>query len=117
MALVHSALSAARIAVRAVGQRAVVEGQHDLFRIEEVVGLVVLEAEARSARGVDLDDARDAERIGIARALRRLGRRRSRAHRRLLLRGRLLGESAGVERERAAEHRAGDEGRRQNCAH
>ena len=64
---------------RAVGQRPVVERQHDLFRIEEVVHLVVLEAEAGAAGGVDLDDAGDAERIGIARAVGGFGGRGGRA--------------------------------------
>ena len=38
--------------------RTVVEGQNDLLVAEEVVLLEVLEAEARAAGGVDLDDAR-----------------------------------------------------------
>ena len=45
--------------------RAVVEGQHDFLLGQEVELLVLLEAEARSARGVDDDGAADAERIGI----------------------------------------------------
>ena len=51
---------------RVVRPRAVVEGQHDFLVAQEVVLLEVLGAEGRAAGGVDLDDARDAERIGIA---------------------------------------------------
>ena len=45
--------------------RAVVERQHHFIIAQEIELLEVLETEARSARGVDLDDAGDAERIGI----------------------------------------------------
>ena len=45
--------------------RTVVEGQHDLLVGQEIELLVLQEAEARSARGVDHDGAADAERIGI----------------------------------------------------
>ena len=58
---------------------AVVEGQHDLAFAQEVVALEMLEAEAGAAGGVDLDDARHAECIGIARARRGRGRRRRRS--------------------------------------
>src|ERR1700674_1773643 len=40
----------------APGQRPVVEREHDLFGVQEVVRLVVLKAEAGAACGVDLDD-------------------------------------------------------------
>ena len=95
---------------RAVRQRAVVERQHDLFRIEEVVRLVVLEAEAGAAGGVDLDDARDAERIGIAGAVRLLGDGRGRAQL-------LLGKRCSADGKRSAQRRVGDESRLENCAH
>jgi hypothetical protein len=36
---------------------AIVEGQHDLARLQEVVSLEVLKAEAGSAQGVDLNHA------------------------------------------------------------
>ena len=45
--------------------RAVVERQHHFMVAQEIELLEMLEAEARSARGVDFDDAGDAERIGI----------------------------------------------------
>ena len=54
--------------------RAVVEGQHDFVVLQEVVGLEVLEAEAGTAGGVDLDDAGNAERVRVV----ALGRGRSR---------------------------------------
>jgi len=54
--------------------RTVVEGQHHLLVLQEVVSLVVLEAEAGTARRVDLDDAADAESVGIALAIRRGGK-------------------------------------------
>ena len=92
---------------RAVGQRAVVERQHDLFRIEEVVHLVVLEAEAGAAGGVDLDDAGDAERIGIAGAVGDFDGGGGGAQL-------LLCDGRRVERE---QRRAGDQGRLENCAH
>src|SRR5262245_45720221 len=61
---------------------AVVEGQHHFLLLEEVEFLEVLEAEAGTARGVDLDGAADTERVRIAasraRGLRRLRRGRGR---------------------------------------
>ena len=45
--------------------RAVVKGQHHLLVAQEVELLEMLEAEARTACGVDLDGAADAERVGI----------------------------------------------------
>ena len=50
---------------RVARPRTVVEGQHDFLRLEEIELLEMLEAEARSARGVDLDHAGDAERVRI----------------------------------------------------
>ena len=44
---------------------AVVEGQHHFLVAQEVVLAEMLEAEARTAGGVDLDRAGDAERVGI----------------------------------------------------
>src|SRR5581483_8432827 len=45
--------------------RAIVEGQNHLVVAQEVVLLEVLEAEAGTAGGVDLDRAGDAQRVGI----------------------------------------------------
>ena len=45
--------------------RTVIEGQHDFLVGQKIELLEMLEAETGSARGVDLDDAADAERIGI----------------------------------------------------
>ena len=45
---------------------AVVEGQHDLAFAQEVVALEMLEAEARTAGGVDLHGPCDAQRIRVA---------------------------------------------------
>jgi hypothetical protein len=53
---------------RAARPRPIVEGQHHLAGLQEVVALEVLESETRSAGGVDLDHPPDAERVGIARA-------------------------------------------------
>ena len=61
---------------RVGGPGAVVEREHDLFQHQEVVRLVLLEAEARPAGGVHLDGARDAQRIGIGAGLRQRGRDR-----------------------------------------
>src|SRR5262245_61463181 len=44
---------------------AVVESQHHLAVAKEIVSLELLEAEARAARGIDLNDTRDTERIRI----------------------------------------------------
>src|SRR5262245_7630117 len=57
----------------------VVERQHDFAFAQEVVALEMFETEAGAARGVDLDGARDTERVGIARA--RRGRRQGRMRR------------------------------------
>src|SRR5690349_18855537 len=58
---------------------AVVEGEDDLLLLEEVQLLEMLEAKTRTARGIDLDRAGDAERVRIvascARGLWRLGLR------------------------------------------
>ncbi len=56
----------------------VVEGQHDLALAQKVVALEMLEAEARAAGGVDLHGAGNAERVGIAGARHRGGRRSAR---------------------------------------
>ena len=77
-----------------VAPRAVVEGQHDLFRLEEIVGLVLLHAKARTARRVDLDRARDTERVGISWAVGHFGGGRRGAKLRLLCNG------CSVERQR-----------------
>src|SRR6185437_15237428 len=45
--------------------RAIVESQHDLVVTQEVVGFEVLEAEARTASGIDLNRTLDAERVRI----------------------------------------------------
>ena len=45
--------------------RSVVEGQHHLVVAQEIVGFELLEAEAGAAGGIDLNHARDAERIRI----------------------------------------------------
>ena len=50
---------------RVARPRAVVEGQHDFLVGQEIELLEMLEAETRSAGGVDFDHAADAERIGI----------------------------------------------------
>src|SRR6187200_3361294 len=55
--------------------RAVVEREHDLIQYQEVVGLVLLEAEAGPTGGIDLDCACEAQRIGVSRT-RTLRRRR-----------------------------------------
>ena len=54
---------------------AIIEGEHDLARPQEIVALEVLEAETGPAGGVDLHHPGDAERIGIAGA--GIGDRRS----------------------------------------
>jgi hypothetical protein len=46
--------------------RPVIEGEHYLAITQEIVGLEVLEPEARSSSGIDFNDARDPEKIGIA---------------------------------------------------
>ena len=51
---------------RALRPGTVVEGQNDLALIQEVVFAEMLEAETGTAAGVDLDRARDAERVRIA---------------------------------------------------
>ena len=51
---------------RALRPRAVVVGEHHFAGLEEVMLPEMLEAETRTAGGVDLDRARDAERIRIA---------------------------------------------------
>ena len=56
---------------RVARPRAVVEGQHDFFVAQEVIGLEVLEAEAGAAGGVDLHHAGDAERVRIVAFCRR----------------------------------------------
>ena len=53
--------------------RAVVEGEQHFVVAQEVVLLEMLEAEARTAGGVDLDRARNAERIRIVAFGRRTG--------------------------------------------
>jgi hypothetical protein len=66
---------------RIVGPGAVIERENHLLHLEEVVHLVLLEPEARTAGGIDLDRARYAEGIGIAGALTgtlRLSRNRER---------------------------------------
>ncbi len=45
--------------------RAIVECQHHFLVAQEIELLEVFETESRSARGVDFDDARDPNRIGI----------------------------------------------------
>jgi len=50
---------------RIAGPRAVVEGQHDLARFEEIVGLELIGAEAGPARRVDLHRTVDSQRVGI----------------------------------------------------
>ena len=63
IALVHWSASALSTRRRIARPRTVVEGQHDFLVAQEVVGLEMLEAEARAAGGVDLHHARDAERV------------------------------------------------------
>ena len=81
----HSALSAARTAVVRLGSGPSSNVSTTSFGLRKSYDLVVLEAEAGAAGGVDLDDARDAERIGIAGALGGFGGGRSGAHRLLFL--------------------------------
>ena len=50
---------------RVLGPRAVVEGQHHFAGAQEIVLLEMLEAEARPAGRVDLDDARKAHATGL----------------------------------------------------
>src|SRR5215469_18119455 len=73
------------------GPRAVVEGQYDFFVAQEVVLLEVLGSECRTASGVDFDDARETDGVGIVASWNGLGgRRRRRRHwrcRRLRRRG------------------------------
>ena len=57
------------------GPWTVVEGQHDFLVGQEIELLEMLETEAGSARGVDLDHAGNPERIGIGASLFRLRRR------------------------------------------
>jgi len=52
---------------RIAGPRTVVEGQHHFSLAQEIVGSEVLESEARPPGRVDFHDARDAERVRIAR--------------------------------------------------
>ena len=59
IALVQWAASAASTAERVLRPGPVIEGQHDLAFPQEVVALEMLEAEARTAGGVDLDGASD----------------------------------------------------------
>ncbi len=59
--------------------RTVVERQHDLLLVEEVILLEMLEAEAGAAGGVDLDDARQAHAAGLV-ACRNVARRRGGRH-------------------------------------
>ena len=58
---------------RIVGPGAVVEREHHLLHEQEVVHLVLLEAEPGAAGGVDLDRAGNAERVGISGTLGGLG--------------------------------------------
>jgi hypothetical protein len=48
---------------RIAGPRTVVESQHDLAGLQEIVGLELFRSEARSACGVDFNHTRYAERI------------------------------------------------------
>jgi hypothetical protein len=64
-----------------VGPRAVVEGQHDFFVAQEIVLLEVLGPECRTAGGVDFDDTRQADGVGIVASRNGFGGRRGR-HRR-----------------------------------
>ena len=75
--------------------RAVVEGQHDLMIAQEVELLEMLEAEARPAGGVDLDRARDAERVRIVAFGGRTWRRRREPEPARARRGR-RGEGGGL---------------------
>ena len=54
---------------RVRAQGAVVERQHDLARLEEVIELILLRSELRPVRGVDLDDTRNAQCPRLAGAL------------------------------------------------
>jgi hypothetical protein len=51
---------------RIAGPRSVIEGEHYFPIAEEIVGLEVLEPEARSSSRVDSNDACDAECLRIA---------------------------------------------------
>src|SRR5689334_16669554 len=46
--------------------RPVIEGEHYFPITQEIVGLEVLQPEARCSSGIDFNDSRDPERIGIA---------------------------------------------------
>ena len=104
---------------RALRPRTVVEGQHDFAGLEEVMLPEMLEAETGPAGGVDLDRARDADRIRIAgagRCGRRAGRRcggcvrccrRQGLRKRRRLRGgaALRDRGRGVDRDRCCDDR------------
>ena len=92
---------------RVVRPRTVVEGQHHFAGTQEIVALEVLEAEARPAGGIDLDDAGEAKCIRIAGAGRGSGRRRRGRGRKRLEPGRPAGMAtvAGWCRLRAAQPR------------
>ncbi len=78
----HTMVGERREDCRCVVQpRAVVKRQHHFAGLEEVMLLEVLEAEARSASSVDLNGARCAERVRIARARGRCGEPAARARR------------------------------------
>ena len=53
----------------------VVEGQHDLVGLQKIVHLEVLEAEPRSARGIDLNRTAHAHHVRLLRTVRRGGSR------------------------------------------
>src|SRR5262245_40227056 len=53
---------------RVVGPRTIIEGQHHLTGLEKVVALEVLEAEAGTTGGVNLNGAGQPEGVRIARA-------------------------------------------------
>ena len=63
---------------RVFGPRAVVEGQHDFFVAQEIVLLEVLGPECRTAGGVDFDDTRKTDGVGIIASGNGFGGRRGR---------------------------------------
>src|SRR6185312_4531200 len=84
---------------------AVVEGQHNFLVAQEVIGLEVVEAEAGTTGGVDLDGTLHAERVRVAalgrNGCRRCGGSRSSGWRR-------CGSGGADSRRRLREGRAGE---------
>ena len=98
------------------GERTIVEGEDNLLRIEEVICLVVLKAEAGSARGVDFHHARHAKRVIVAGTGPLRNRRCGRAHS-CLPRFWVLRLGSGVKSVWGAEDDGADQSCCQYCTH